>query len=655
MHPNTLNHDIHHSSRRIGHLLLRGGLIATVLYLAACAPAPTRPTISPIDAPHADATRPDPRVQLREYDTKAAAAKTPDQKAWYQLLAMELLMDYGRTDNVRERLDKFNLRALNRNEHYRVDLLIAQLALAGNNAPQALQKLPKNNPAYPPAIQANILRTRAIALSRLGYLSDSLNIRLRLDHILAQLPPDKAYAISANHQVIWSILQTMPEDALQAQLAAAEKDSALQGWIELIRNIRAATTSGLSRDLAVDNWIARFPRHPAVDTLGKTLRSQRELLSEYPNNLALLLPLTGRYAPQAKATRDGFLTAYYTHDSGRRPSVRIYDTGDDPGRILEHYQTAVQEGADMIVGPLEKEAVSALVKSRNLGIPVLALNYAEDDKAFSPGIVQFGLRPEDEARQAAELAIIKDQTKAIVFAPNNNFGERLTDAFAQRYTELGGKVLVVQKYSPNTDDHRDPIQRALNILQSNTRDSILRSVLKAGLKFEPRRREDVDAIFLIANPQHTRNFRSQLKFFNSGDVSVYASSQSYGGIVDKGDRDSDGVVFTDMPWTLQGSTNSNFARIAEHWPRSLQRFPRIYALGLDAYRILPQLARLRANPHERFPGLTGSISLDYENRIHRELLWATFSNGRATVLEFASVEDHNLFDPEDDISYLQSP
>lgn len=310
----------------------------------------------------------------------------------------------------------------------------------------------------------------------------------------------------------------------------------------------------------------------------------------------------------------------------------------------------------MIIGPLQKEAVSKIINAKNIRIPVLALNYANDEDNYSTNVVQFGLLPEDEARQAAELAIIKDQTRAIIFAPNNAYGTRLANAFAERYTELGGRVLTTEKYSPESDDHGHPIQRALNISQSATRDSILRAVLKVGTKFEPRRREDVGAIFLIASPQQARNFRTQLKYYNSGDVSIYATSQAYTGIVNtKTDRDSDGIVFTDMPWVLQGKANSNFAKVASHWPRELQKFPRLYALGLDAYRIIPYLARLHNNPYERFPGLTGNIALDVRNRIHRELLWATFTDGRAEMLEFASVEDHQLFDPESDISYLKSP
>lgn len=632
--------------------VLLGGILFLLLQLSACAPTSIRPPAAETPLTE-EGQRVSPRARLREYDAKAAAAATPGQRAYYQLLAMELLIEHGKADEVRKRLDGFNTRALDENHHYRLDLLQAQLALARDNAPLALQKLPKISAEYPLPIQAAVLRTRAIALAKLGYLHESLNVRLDLDRVLNKLP-DKEHAQSANHRVIWSILQATPTDALQA--LSTKEDPILHGWVELVLNIRAALESGLDRDLAINNWLSRFPRHPGAGTLAKTLLDQHDFVSAYPDKLALLLPLSGRYAAQAKAIRDGFLTAYFGHDTGVRPGVRIYDTGGDPEQARQAHRQASEEGAALIVGPLQKDEVSRLVDEKNIKVPVLALNYASDDSSYSANVIQFGLLPEDEARQAAELAIIKDQTRAVIFTPNNAHGARLASTFAQRYTELGGRVLTTEKYSPETDDHGHPIQRALNISQSETRDSILRSVLKLNTKFEPRRREDVEAIFLVANPQQARNFRAQLKYYNSGDVSIYATSQAYTGIVNtKLDRDSDGIVFTDMPWVLQGQANSNFAKVAQHWPRDLQKFPRLYALGLDAYRIIPYLARLHGNPYERFPGLTGNIALDASNRIHRELLWATFIEGRAQILEFSSVEDHNLFDPESDISYLPSP
>jgi outer membrane PBP1 activator LpoA protein len=110
----------------------------------------------------------------------------------------------------------------------------------------------------------------------------------------------------------------------------------------------------------------------------------------------------------------------------------------------------------------------------------------------------------------------------------------------------------------------------------------------------------------------------------------------------------DGIVFSDMPWTFQGKRNRQFAAMLEHWPQAMQRNSRLYALGLDAYHIIPYLKLLQEYPYERFSGLTGNISLNDKNQIHRELTWGVFRKGRPELLEFKSLQEYNLFDLDED-------
>jgi hypothetical protein len=560
-------------------------------------------------------------------------------------------MEYGRADDVQKRLQTFKARTLEQGYRYRVNLLQAQLALADNKAPLALQKLPKFSTDYPPQIQAAILRTRAIAVAKQGYQEESLKLRLQLDEVLRRMLPARMSDMEANHQVIWSTLQTMPEDVLRS---LQDDDKTLRGWIALALAVNSAEEVGVTRDMAIATWQRRFGKHPASQTLAKTLGSQREFSLSYPKTVGLMLPLSGRYSVAGQAIRDGFMASYYNHDAAARPAIEIYDTGVSNSDVREIYKQALTDKVNLIVGPLQKDEVEALTGA-SLSIPVLALNYAPDG-INSRQVVQFGLMPEDEARQAAELAIIKDQTRTIVFAPNTDFGNRLSKAFSDRYIELGGDILAIEKYSAESNDHSHPIQRSMNILQSRNRKSILSSVIKQNPKFEPHRRRDVDAIFLVADPRSARNFRAQLKFHDAGDISIYSPSQVYSGIVNSSaDSELDGLIFSDMPWTLQGEHNHLFATVKQYWPGTLRNYPRLYALGLDAYRIIPYLARLQANPFERFPGLTGSIAVNDNNRVKRELLWATFSKGYPEVLEFTSLEEHELTDNDDDISYLETP
>lgn len=621
-------------------------LLPLGLLLNACAPSAVREP-APTATPDILLLTPDPAARLAELDQLAATAATAEKKAYYTLLAVELLMAQDKIEAAQKRLTVLDAGALNKSHSYRMELLDAQLALAHDNAPLALQKLPEQNPSQPLPIQIAILDTRAEALARLGYLSDSLNVRLHLDRILQKSVPDKPQVAQPNQMAIWSLLQSMPPDMLNA---LDRRDPVLNGWIDLSMRVRAARETGAAPEAAIAAWTAKHRNHPAARTLAQTLRTKTDLVTPYPAQLALVLPLSGRLAAPAKTVLNGFMAGYFSHDAATRPVIRVYDSGEDPKHIWPHYQQAAQDGAELVIGPLEKAAVNELLSVSRLPVPVLALNYGDDPQASSRHVIQFGLLPENEARQAAELAIIKNQMNAIVFAPNNAMGARLSDAFVGRYAELGGRILGVEKYAPGANDHSDPIQRALKINQSKNRNAILKSVLQRDLKFEPRRRSDAEAIFLVADPAQTSNFRSQLKFFDSGDVAIYATSMSFSGITDKQDRDMNGVVFSDMPWTFQGRRNRQFAAAMEHWPQAMQRYSRLYALGLDAYHIIPYLKLLQEYPYERFSGLTGNISLNDRNQIHRELTWGVFRKGVPELLEFKSLQEHNLFDLDEDMA-----
>ncbi|MEJ2116335.1 MAG: penicillin-binding protein activator, partial [Gammaproteobacteria bacterium] len=66
---------------------------------------------------------------------------------------------------------------------------------------------------------------------------------------------------------------------------------------------------------------------------------------------------------------------------------------------------------------------------------------------------------------------------------------------------------------------------------------------------------------------------------------------------------------------------------------SSSKLPRFAALGIDAYQVIPHLQRLAANDFDRYQGTTGKLSIDSQNRIYRELIWAKFENGRPESLD----------------------
>ncbi len=156
----------------------------------------------------------------------------------------------------------------------------------------------------------------------------------------------------------------------------------------------------------------------------------------------------------------------------------------------------------------------------------------------------------------------------------------------------------------------------------------LRGLLARNIKHEPEPRSDLDAIFLAAFPQTARQLRPLLQFHRAERVPIVATSHIYSGRPDPGlDQDIEGVVFGDMPWLLDPDTYTLPGQAARIWPESGGPAGRLYAFGADAYALVARLRELRKSPAANYPGLTGTLSLDSDRRVRRELEWASIREG----------------------------
>jgi outer membrane PBP1 activator LpoA protein len=140
---------------------------------------------------------------------------------------------------------------------------------------------------------------------------------------------------------------------------------------------------------------------------------------------------------------------------------------------------------------------------------------------------------------------------------------------------------------------------------------------------------------MAAFSRQGRLLRPQLKFHRGSDIPVYATSHVYSGSKQPNmDRDMNGVRFSDMPWTLVNHDQNDAMKlqIKTVWPNTSNRYMRLFALGIDAYKIVPELNRMRRNRFTSIQGTTGILYLDVSNRIQRRLLWAQFQDGIPKVL-----------------------
>src|SRR6202041_3260784 len=122
-----------------------------------------------------------------------------------------------------------------------------------------------------------------------------------------------------------------------------------------------------------DNWKRQYPQHPANSDVLTVAQTQMLVATEYPNQIALLLPLSGRSEAFGIAVRDGFIAAYLQQSAATRPRLKIYDVAAES--VASAYNRAVADGAGFVVGPLLKDGVAAVAPVTGGRTPVLALNF----------------------------------------------------------------------------------------------------------------------------------------------------------------------------------------------------------------------------------------------------------------------------------------
>lgn len=633
----------------------------TVLFLAAtvltgCAPAPERP--SPDREPRLERAR--ELAERGEFSEAAAlhlalAGDVADERRDRLLLqAAEWYLadrEYGQARAVLERIRRDRLPD---GERARFDLAAGEVALGQASPAEALALLPLDAAEVPPDLRMRYHRLRAEALLADGRPFESALERQRLGEWLTGPTP-----VHDNREALLSALLRLPPEAMERRAEPLATDDPMRGWLALAFQMKTRLFEGEPMEEALSRWRERYPRHPAGEVLADDLVRRYQASFAYPEQVALLLPLSGRFESAATAIRDGFFTAWY-QDSRDRPAVRVYDVESHPQGVVGAYRQAVDAGAGWVVGPLERAHVERLMAQPALPVPVLALNYAEsqstqtgirnlanalpmpelgDDPAGAgrSRVFQFGLLPEQEARQAAERLMADGRRRTLVLAPRDDWGERMMRAFVDEYTGLGGYVTELSRYYPEETDHSDVLRRLLALDASAQRARSLRQVLGQPLEYVPRARDDVDALFLAARPEQARQIRPQLRFFDAGDLPVYGTSHLFAGRSVTGTEiDMEGIIFCDAPWML-GAAQRGPARdsIKHLFPALDGANGRLFAIGADAYRLIPYVDWLTDHPGDEYEGWSGRIWVDEELRLHRRLSWARFRSGVPESLQDA--------------------
>lgn len=575
------------------------GLLA--LLLSACATM-SEPGSGehPAAAASPDADRAEQFYEQGDFDQAANAfldlARTHrgDDAAHYQLRAAESLRERGDLDGAARALDDIKRRRLHGDEPLRLDLLDAEIALKRGD-PARAQALLVIDAAAPPNLRLRALELRARADAAAGDAFSSAQTRAQLDRLLAGADREQ------NRQQLLDTLAALDANTLKSRFDSLPPTDPLRPWVEqALRKQGQALARELPRP-SLPVGTMRPGQDGALEAEGY----------QPPKRVALLLPLNAQLAGVANAIRDGFLSAYFADSPDRRPELRIYDAGRTPADAIAAYQKAVADGADRVVGPLQRESVGQLFH-QPLSTRVLALNHPDTGEVPPAGSAEYGLLPEAEGAQVAERLRERGIASASVIVAEADWAERAARAFRAQF-EAGGGVIVGE-----TRLREKEVNFATAITQAT-----------AGLGGD-------GAVFISLRPQQARLLLPQLKIANV-TAPVFATSHIYSGDSNATlDRDLDGVEFCDAPWLfgpLPGKPDRS--QMSGQIASANGVGARLFAFGMDAYALLPYVDWLIAHPESYLGGATGELTADNFGRVHRLVSWARFVNGMPQPAEGA--------------------
>jgi outer membrane PBP1 activator LpoA protein len=415
-----------------------------------------------------------------------------------------------------------------------------------------------------------------------------------------------------------------------------------QGWVNLALYHQVYLGAPVELHQAMNNWMRRYPGHPAAEILPKKVTELVQVEPLNVNRLAVLIPLSGANERLGDALKAGVLAALDTHPLEQTLFIDESLSAAEISLKLSEFK------ADFVIGPLLKSNIEKLSTAQTLiDYPVMHLNSFEGER-ISQQHFFFALSPEHEIQQALERFLTAGYQKPMLLAPNNSNGQRLVEYFNQqwqRYSEVKPQV----GFYAGKDDMPKTITGLLEVDQSKERIQVVKSLFKQEVESETRSRSDIDVIYILGDATETRLIKPYLDVNVStfaDRIPLYASSKSHSKQIDSTDKgDLEGLYFTELPWMLDGQIKQHNLRqqYERLWPENTDISQRLFAMAYDATSLLGDVKQLSMIQGKRFAGISGELSIETNGYVTRTLDWAQYKNKQIIAVELATEQPIPLF------------
>lgn len=375
------------------------------------------------------------------------------------------------------------------------------------------------------------------------------------------------------------------------------------------------------------------PGTPATDgkPASAAASSQKDYAKVPPSvdagqRIAVLLPLHGKFSSAGQAIQQGMLAAWYRRQSEGRPVPEILFLDSATGDFKSLHAGAIGSGAQLLIGPLEKQNLALLLKEKEPPVPTIALNYLDEPNPHDT-LFFLGLSGDDEAEQVAARMLADGHRRPVLLLAPDDWAQRIGKHFTERFTAGGGQPPVVGTISPGAEPV-DTVRKLLDVTSAQARHARLEQVLGTDLSFAPSARRDIDSLFLVAGTALAAQFVPAIRYHGAEGLPVYATSHINNQAASSGVADDlSGVHFIEIPGLA-----SRKDLLQDDLPRAGRddtdiAQARLQALGSDALIVADGLEQLRDG--KSLDGLTGRLTLDARQAVRRELDWMHYQGGKA--------------------------
>ncbi len=447
-------------------------------------------------------------------------------------------------------------------------------------------------------------------------------------------------ARSETTRYIWQLISALPVEQRQEIFQSSEN--------ALVRNrFEQSLNAERAKVALAPQQFNRWQEAPSEQTKQTLVNNWT---ANSPRNIAILLPITSKFESAANALKDGIEYQHAANQSPFRPQLQFYDIGDNPNLAGQYYASAVQSGADFIIGPLGKDYANQISRysydaygdsgtSSYQSRPNTLL--LGGDTPLNASTSRFTMSPEMEGARIAERAWKDGHLSAGLLVNESRSSQRTVAAFTQKWQNLGGKISKMVSYSPAQYDHTTELKQLFAVNQSEYRHKAISRTLGFKPKFTAYQRADIDFVLMIADTKAGRLIRPQVNFFSGSKVPVYATSDIFDGRQDKIENfDLNNTRFPVMPWVVQSAQIAKYAG----------KLNMLFALGADSYSVAASFDQLRRNKQLAINGKTGQVSISTSGETVYQPIWATFTNGEVSAQETLGLDINLLPAPNNTLN-----